>query len=164
MKIDLPLTAEMIQSLIVGNLYYLSGVIFSARDASHKKIFELIQQGEKLPFALKEQVIYYMGPTPARPGQVAGSAGPTTSGRMDKYTPLLLENGLKAMIGKGKRSSEVISAIQRHKAVYFATIGGAGAYLSKCIKSMEVVAFAELGAEAVYKLVVKDFPVIVEKK
>ena len=139
----------------------LSGTIYTARDAAHKKLFELIQKGKKLPVVLEGRIIYYVGPTPARKGQVIGSAGPTTAGRMDKYTPALLDAGVKGMIGKGKRSKEVRDAIIKNKAIYFVTYGGAGAFLSKRIKSSKIIAYPELGTEAIREIEVEDFPVIV---
>lgn len=160
-KITTPLTAETIQKLKTGDMVKITGTIYSARDAAHKKLIELIEAGKDLPFELNGNVIYYLGPTPAREGQVIGSAGPTTSSRMDKYTPKLLELGLKGMIGKGRRSPEVIQAIVQNGAVYLAAVGGAGALLSKCIKSSKVIAFDELGTEAVREMYVEDFPAIV---
>ena len=147
--------------LRAGDEVLLNGVIYVARDQAHRRMIEAIDKGEELPFDIRGQVIYYMGPSPARPGQVIGSAGPTTSGRMDRYTPKLLEMGLKGMIGKGMRSREVKEAIKKYKAVYFAAIGGAGALISKSIKSSEVIAYEDLGPEAVRKLYVEDFPVVV---
>lgn len=160
-KIKIPLIESQICNLKAGDLVAISGTIFTARDAAHKKLFELIQQNKKLPIDLKNQIIYYVGPTPPRPGKVIGSAGPTTSSRMDKYTPTLLDLGLKGMIGKGKRSLAVRDAIIKNKAVYFATYGGAGAFLSKKIKSSEIVAYPELGTEAIRNLEVEDFPAVV---
>lgn len=160
-KIKAPLNMEDINELKAGDYVYISGTIYTARDAAHKRMYESILSGNSIPMDLKNNIIYYLGPTPAKPGQVIGSAGPTTSSRMDKYTPLLLENGLKGMIGKGKRSKEVIEAIKKEKAVYFAAIGGAGALLSKCIKKSEVIAYDDLGTEAVRRLEVEDFPSIV---
>ncbi|MDO4529390.1 MAG: Fe-S-containing hydro-lyase [Lachnospiraceae bacterium] len=160
-KITTPLTAETIQQLKTGDMVKITGIIYSARDAAHKKLIELIEAGKDLPFELNGNVVYYLGPTPAREGQVIGSAGPTTSSRMDKYTPKLLELGLKGMIGKGRRSPEVIQAIVENGAVYLAAVGGAGALLSKCIKSSKVIAFDELGTEAVREMYVEDFPAIV---
>ncbi|HLC17937.1 MAG TPA: Fe-S-containing hydro-lyase, partial [Thermodesulfobacteriota bacterium] len=139
----------------------ISGVLYTARDAAHKRFMELLDRGEKLPFDVKGQIIYYVGPTPAKPGQVIGSAGATTSGRMDAYTPRLLKLGLKATIGKGARSSEVIEAMKAKKAVYLAAVGGAAALISKCIVKSEVVAYEDLGPEAVRRLTVEDFPAIV---
>ena len=144
-----------------GDYVYLTGTIYTARDAAHKRMNESLDQGEKLPVKLEEQVIYYMGPSPAREGRPIGSAGPTTASRMDKYAPRLLDLGLGAMIGKGKRTQEVIDAIIRNESVYFAAVGGAGALLSKCIKRSEVVAYDDLGAEAIRRLEIENFPVIV---
>ena len=160
-KITTPLTAEAIKQLKTGDMVKITGILYSARDAAHKKLIELIEAGKDLPFELNGNVVYYLGPTPAREGQVIGSAGPTTSSRMDKYTPKLLELGLKGMIGKGRRSPEVIQAIVENGAVYLAAVGGAGALLSKCIKSSKVIAFDELGTEAVREMYVEDFPAIV---
>ncbi len=159
--IQAPVSKEDARSLKAGDYVYLSGTIYTARDAAHKRMKEALDQGQKLPFDLKGSVIYYMGPSPAREGRPIGSAGPTTASRMDKYTPELLELGLGAMIGKGKRSPAVIDAMVRNGAVYFAAVGGAGALLSKCILSSEIVAYEDLGAEAIRKLEVKNFPVIV---
>ena len=153
--ISLPLNEKDILDLKAGDYVYLDGIMFSARDAAHNRM----QEG--IPFDIQNQTIYYLGPSPAREGNVIGSAGPTTSSRMDKYTPRLLDMGLKGMIGKGKRSKEVIDAIKKNKAVYFAAVGGAGALLSKCITSSEVIAYEDLGPEAIRKLKVKNFPVIV---
>ena len=144
-----------------GDYVYLTGTIYTARDAAHKRMFETLERGEELPFDIRNNIIYYMGPSPAREGRPIGSAGPTTASRMDKYAPQLLDLGLGAMIGKGKRSQEVIDAIIRNDAVYFAAVGGAGALLSKCITSSEVVAYDDLGTEAIRKLTVENFPVIV---
>lgn len=160
-KIKLPITKEIAHNLAAGDYVYLTGTIYSARDAAHKRMIETLAAGGALPLPIKDQTIYYLGPTPARQGQVIGSAGPTTSSRMDKYTPTLLALGMTGMIGKGRRSKEVASAIKENHAVYFAAVGGAGALLSKCIKKAEVVAYEDLGAEAIYKLEVQDFPVIV---
>ncbi len=140
---------------------YLTGTIYTARDAAHKRMYENLQKGEKLPLEIEGNVLYYMGPSPARPGKPIGSAGPTTASRMDKYTPALLDLGLRAMIGKGRRSPEVKEALIRNGAVYFAAVGGAGALLSRAILSSEVIAYDDLGTEAIHKLQVKDFPVIV---
>ena len=159
--ITTPLTDEKVSDLKAGDYVYITGTIYSARDAAHKRIYEAMQKGEEIPLELKDNIIYYLGPSPAREGQVIGSAGPTTSSRMDKYTPLLLDNGLKGMIGKGRRSQDVIESMHKNNAVYFAAIGGAGALLSKCIKSSEVIAYEDLGTEAIRKLVVEDLPVIV---
>ena len=160
-RITTPLNKEEVVKLHSGDYVYISGIIYSARDAAHKRMYEAMERGEQLPFDIKDNVIYYLGPTPAREGQVIGSAGPTTASRMDKYTPSLLDSGLNGMIGKGKRSQEVIDSIVRNKAVYFAAVGGAGALLSKCIKKSEIIAYDDLGTEAIRKMEVKDFPVIV---
>jgi len=160
-KLSPPLSDEDLVGLKAGDRVFISGVIYSARDSAHKRMVETIKKGEKLPVDIKGAVIYYMGPSPAKPGNPIGSAGPTTSGRMDSYTPLLIEHGLKGMIGKGGRSKEVIEACKKFKAVYFGATGGAGALLSKKIKSAEVVAYDDLGPEAIMKLEVEDFPVIV---
>ena len=160
-QITLPIKKEDIENLKPGDSVYLTGEMYTARDAAHKRMEESIQKGEQLPFELKDSCIYYLGPSPAREGKVIGSAGPTTSGRMDKYTPSLLDLGLKVMIGKGKRNEQVKKAIRRNKAVYFAAVGGAGALLSKCIKNSEVIAYEDLGTEAIRKLYVENFPVIV---
>ncbi|MGN0308446.1 MAG: Fe-S-containing hydro-lyase [Lachnospiraceae bacterium] len=159
--IQLPITDEDIKELKAGDYVYLSGTLYTARDAAHKRMQETLDKGEKLPFELKQNLIYYMGPSPAREGRPIGSAGPTTSSRMDKYTPRLLELGLKGMIGKGKRSQEVKEALVKHKGVYFAAVGGAGALLSKAIISSQVIAYEDLGTEAIRKLEVREFPVIV---
>lgn len=160
-RINAPFNKEETVKLKAGDYVYISGTIYSARDAAHKRMYETMLAGKEIPLELKDNVIYYLGPTPAKQGQVIGSAGPTTSSRMDKYTPLLLENGLNGMIGKGKRSKEVIDSIIKNKAVYFAAVGGAGALLSKCIIKSEVIAYDDLGTEAIRKMEVKDFPVIV---
>ena len=160
-RITLPLTDKITESLHAGDYVYLTGTVYVARDAAHKRMKEALDAGEKLPFDIKDAIIYYMGPSPAREGRPIGSAGPTTSGRMDKYTPELLDLGMKGMIGKGRRTQEVIEAIVRNKAVYFAAVGGAGALLSKKIFSSEIIAYEDLGAEAVRKLQVENFPVIV---
>lgn len=159
--ITTPITDEITENLHAGDYVYISGTIYVARDAAHKRFMEVLDKGEELPFPIKDAVIYYMGPSPAREGRPIGSAGPTTASRMDKYAPRLLDLGQKAMIGKGKRTQEVIDAIVRNHAVYFAAVGGAGALLSKCIKTSELVCYGDLGAEAVLKLEVEDFPVIV---
>lgn len=159
--ISTPITAEVTRNFHAGDYVYISGVVYVARDAAHKRFMEVLDRGEELPFPIKDAVIYYMGPSPAREGRPIGSAGPTTASRMDKYAPRLLDLGQKAMIGKGKRTQEVIDAIVRNQAVYFAAVGGAGALLSKCIKKSELVCYEDLGAEAVLKLEVEDFPVIV---
>ena len=160
-RIQTPLTKETARTLQAGDYVFLSGTIYSARDAAHKRLTECLAKGEALPLPLKNEIIYYLGPTPARPGQVIGSAGPTTSSRMDKYAPALLNLGQTGMIGKGRRSEAVITSMKKNSAVYFAAVGGAGALLSKCIKKAEVIAYEDLGAEAIYKLEVEDFPVIV---
>ncbi len=160
-NIQVPIRKEDACSLKAGDYVYLTGTIYTARDAAHKRMQEALERGEQLPFDLKGNVIYYMGPSPAREGRPIGSAGPTTASRMDKYTPNLLDLGLGAMIGKGKRTQAVIDAMVRNQAVYFAAVGGAGALLSKCIVKSEVVAYKDLGTEAIRKLEVKDFPVIV---
>ena len=160
-KIKLPLTDEILKGLRAGDNLLLTGVIYVARDAAHKRMVEALDQGKPLPFDIKGATIYYMGPSPARPGRVIGSAGPTTSGRMDAYAPRLIAEGLKGMIGKGLRSKAVKDAMVRHKAVYLGAIGGAGAIISKSVKKSEVVAYEELGAEAVLRLEVEDFPVTV---
>ena len=159
--INAPITKIDIDKLAAGDIVYISGTIYTARDAAHKRMIEALERGEELPIDIKDSTIYYMGPSPAREGRPIGSAGPTTATRMDKYAPTLLDLGEKAMIGKGKRSKEVIDAIVRNHAVYFAAVGGAGALLSKCITKSEIVCYEDLGAEAIRKLQVKDFPVIV---
>jgi fumarate hydratase subunit beta len=159
--IQAPLDAKTISDLKVGDFVYITGVIYTARDAAHKRMAETLMEDGALPIELKDNIIYYLGPSPAREGRVIGSAGPTTSGRMDRYTPALLDLGLKGMIGKGKRSGEVKDAVIRNGCVYFAAIGGAGALLSRAIKKSEVVAYEDLGTEAIRRLEVEDFPVIV---
>ena len=159
--IQAPITREAARTLRAGEYIYLSGTIYTARDAAHKRMDEALSAGEELPVDVRGQVIYYMGPSPAREGRTIGSAGPTTASRMDRYTPRLLDMGIGAMIGKGKRSKEVLDAIVRNKSVYLAAVGGAGALLSKCIKKSEVVAYDDLGTEAIRKLTVENFPVIV---
>lgn len=156
-----PFTQETIDRLKAGDYIYISGTIYTARDAAHQRMYEAMIQGEELPINLKDNIIYYLGPSPARPGNVIGSAGPTTSSRMDKYTPTMLQAGLKGMIGKGKRSQEVIDSMKENGAVYLAAIGGAGALLSKCIREAEVVAYEDLGTEAIRKLYVEELPVVV---
>lgn len=156
-----PFTAEDVADLRAGDYVYLTGTIYTARDAAHKRMYETLQKGENLPLDVKNNVIYYMGPSPAREGRPIGSAGPTTASRMDKYAPTLLDLGLKGMIGKGKRSVEVREAIVRNGAVYFAAVGGAGALLSRSIVESEVIAYDDLGTEAIRKLKVENFPVIV---
>ena len=160
-KVTLPLTDEILKDLKAGDNILLNGVIYVGRDAAHKRLVEALDQKKHLPFDIEGQTIYYMGPSPAKPGQAIGSAGPTTSGRMDSYSPRLMAEGLKGMIGKGMRSQEVKDAIKKYKSVYFAAIGGAGALISKSIKKSEVIAYEELGAEAVRRLEVEDFPVTV---
>lgn len=160
-NIKLPITKETASSLKAGDYVYLSGVMYSARDAAHKRMTESLDRGEGLPIDIKDQTIYYLGPSPAKPGDVIGSAGPTTAGRMDKYTPRLLDLGMTGMIGKGRRTDAVKEAIKRNKAVYLAAVGGAGALLCKCIKKAEVVAYDDLGAEAIYRLEVENFPAVV---
>lgn len=159
--IQLPLTKEMAADLKAGDYVYLTGTLYTARDAAHKRMQEALDAGENLPIDLKENVIYYMGPSPAREGQVIGSAGPTTASRMDKYTPTLLDLGLAGMIGKGRRSLAVRDAVIRNGAVYFAAVGGAGALLARSIRSARVVAYDDLGTEAIRRLTVEKFPVIV---
>ena len=159
--ITTPIENDTITNLNIGDSVFISGTIYVARDAAHKRMQEMLDKNIELPFELKNNIIYYMGPSPAREGRPIGSAGPTTSGRMDKYAPTLLDLGLKGMIGKGKRNQEVKDAVIRNKAIYFAAIGGAGALLSKAIQKSEVIAFEDLGAEAILKLEVKDFPAIV---
>ena len=159
--IQAPITKEEAQKLRAGDYVYITGTIYTARDAAHKRMDETLNRGEKLPVDIENQMIYYMGPSPAREGRPIGSAGPTTASRMDKYAPRLLDLGLGAMIGKGKRSQAVIDAIIRNKSVYFAAVGGAGALLSKCIKKSEVICYDDLGTEAIRKLEVENLPVIV---
>lgn len=159
--ITAPIDKEVSRTLKAGEYVYITGTIYTARDAAHKRMKETLDRGESLPLNWEGQVIYYMGPSPAREGRPIGSAGPTTASRMDKYTPELLDMGLGAMIGKGKRSPQVIEAIIRNEAVYFAAVGGAGALLSKCITKSEVLAYEDLGAEAIRRLEVEDFPAIV---
>ncbi len=160
-KIATPLTTEIVESLRAGDEVQISGVIYQARDAAHKRLVALIESGAPLPFELEGAVVYYMGPSPAKPGHVIGSAGPTTSGRMDAYAPTLMAHGLKGMIGKGLRTPEVKQAMVEHKAVYMAATGGAGALLAQRIVGNETIAYPELGAEAIARLEVKDFPAIV---
>ena len=159
--IHTPLTKEMARTLKAGDSCLISGTIYTARDAAHKRLCELVAKGEKLPLDIENAIIYFVGPTPAKPGQAIGSAGPTTSYRMDAYSPTLIGIGQTGMIGKGKRSPEVIDAMKQHGAVYFGAIGGCGALLSKCIKKAEVIAYDDLGAEAIRRLEVEDFPVVV---
>ena len=161
MKLALPLTRQMARKLKAGDSCLLSGVIYTARDAAHKRLCEALDRGEPLPIDLTDITIYFVGPTPAKPGQVIGSAGPTTSYRMDAYSPRLIALGQTGMIGKGKRNDAVVNAMKEHGAVYFGAIGGCGALISKCIKKCEVVAYDDLGPEAIYRLEVEDFPVTV---
>lgn len=161
MAVSSPIDAAVLEKLTVGTRVLISGALYTARDAAHRRLVDALARGEKLPLDLKGQTLYYMGPSPARPGEVIGSAGPTTSGRMDRYTPPLLEAGLKVMLGKGGRSSDVVEAIKKHRAVYLATIGGAGALLAEAIKKAEVIAYEDLGTEAIMRLEVKDFPAVV---
>lgn len=161
MKLTTPLTDASVEKLRAGDTVEITGTIYVARDAAHKKMVDALDRGEKLPVDLTGQIVYYMGPSPTKPGQVIGSAGPTTSGRMDAYAPRLMEIGLKGMIGKGLRAAPVKDAIKKHKAVYFAATGGAAALISQRIKKAQVMAYEELGAEALQKLEVEDFPVIV---
>ncbi len=160
-NITSPIDAETIEKLTVGTKVLISGVIYTARDAAHRELIQALDSGDRLPFDLQGQTLYYIGPSPARPGQVIGSAGPTTSGRMDIYTPRLIAAGIRAMIGKGSRSPEVKEAIKKYRAVYFAAIGGTGALLAKSIKRAEVVAYKDLGPEAIWWLDVDNFPAIV---
>ena len=160
-QIQAPLLKEEIRDLRAGDYVYITGTLYTARDAAHKRMQEALDRGEDLPFDIRGQVIYYMGPSPAREGRPIGSAGPTTASRMDKYAPRLLDLGLKGMVGKGKRTREVLDAVVRNKAVYFAAVGGAGALLSKRILKSEVIAYEDLGTEAIRKLSVENFPVIV---
>ncbi len=160
-SIKTPLTREDARKLKAGDSCLISGVIYTARDAAHKRLCELVAAGKELPLDVENSIIYFVGPTPAKPGQAIGSAGPTTSYRMDAYSPTLIEQGLTGMIGKGKRGPEVVSAMKKYGAVYFGAIGGCGALLSKCIKKAEVIAYDDLGAEAIRRLEVEDFPAIV---
>ena len=160
-SVNVPLSREEARKLKSGDSCLLSGVIYTARDAAHKRLCELIEQGKDVPFDVKDSVICFVGPTPAKPGEVIGSAGPTTSYRMDAYSPVLIAQGQTGMIGKGKRNDEVVNAMKEHGAVYFGAIGGCGALLSQCIKKAEVIAYDDLGAEAIRRLEVEDFPVVV---
>jgi len=160
-RVTTPMSREQARALKSGDSVLLSGVIYTARDAAHKRLCELVAEGKELPLDVKDSVIYFVGPTPARPGEAIGSAGPTTAYRMDAYSPTMIEQGQTGMIGKGKRNEEVIAAMKKHGAVYFGAIGGCGALLSKCIKKAEVIAYDDLGAEAIRRLEVEDFPVIV---
>ena len=159
--ITLPITKEIAESLTSGDYVYLDGQMYVARDAAHKRMMEVLDRGEELPIPIKDATIYYVGPTPAKPGQVIGSAGPTTSGRMDAYAPTMMSVGARGMIGKGARLPEVIDAMKKYHGVYFGAIGGAGALLAKCIKKAEVIAYDDLGTEAIRKLEVENLPVIV---
>lgn len=156
-----PLTAEVIKSLKAGDMVYITGTVYTARDAAHKRLCEMIDRGEEMPFDFNGQIVYYAGPCPAKPGEPIGSVGPTTSGRMDAYSPTLIRKGLKAMIGKGLRDKSVVQALQSETGVYFAAIGGAAALMSQCVKEAEVIAFDDLGTEAIRKLRVENLPVIV---
>lgn len=160
-KLTTPLTLDQVQDLKAGDMVNITGVIYTGRDAAHKNLVNSLNKGEELPVDFKDQIIYYVGPCPAKPGQAIGSAGPTTSGRMDSYAPTMLGIGLRGMIGKGPRNAQVIEAIKEHKAVYFAAIGGAGAVISGSIKKADIVAYPDLGPEAIYRLEVEDFPCIV---
>ncbi len=160
-KITLPLTDEVIKELKAGDSVLITGAMLTGRDAAHKRLFELIEKGEELPVDISGEVIYYVGPAPAKPGHAVGPAGPTSSYRMDKYTPALLDRGLKAMIGKGKRSPEVIESMVKNGCVYFAAIGGAAALISRSIKKVETLAYEDLGTEAIYRFYVEDFPAVV---
>ncbi len=160
-KITTPLTREKVKDLRAGDSCLISGVIYTARDAAHKRLCELVAAGKELPLDVKDSIIYFVGPTPAKPGQAIGSAGPTTSYRMDAYSPTLISLGLTGMIGKGKRGEEVVDAMKEHGAVYFGAIGGCGALLSKCVKKAEVIAYDDLGAEAIRRMEVEDFPAVV---
>ncbi|MDT8899957.1 Fe-S-containing hydro-lyase [Anaeroselena agilis] len=160
-RITTPLSADAARKLRAGDSVLISGAIYTARDAAHKRMIEALDRGEKLPVDVRDQIIYYVGPSPAKPGQPIGSAGPTTSGRMDAYTPRMLAEGLRGMIGKGYRSAEVVEAMKKHGAVYFAATGGAAALIARTVKGYEVVAYSDLGAEAFAKMTVEDFPAIV---
>lgn len=160
-KVTTPLTIEQTSKLKSGDTVLITGYIYTARDAAHARLVKLLEEGKELPFNVEGQIVYYVGPTPAKPGQVIGSAGPTTSYRMDPYAPTLLDQGLKGMIGKGQRDAGVKSAILRNKAIYFAATGGAAALIAKSIKSAEIIAYEDLGAEAIRKLYVEDFPAVV---
>ena len=159
--VNLPLTAEKAKQLRAGDTVYLTGEVYTSRDAGHKRMVELLERGEKLPFDPENATIYYVGPSPARPGQVIGSAGPTTSGRMDAYAPRLLSVGARGMIGKGARSAEVVEAMKKHSGVYFGAIGGAGALLARCIKKSELIAWEDLQSEALRRLWVENMPLVV---
>ncbi len=159
--LEAPFTDDKIKSLKAGEMVYISGTVYTGRDAAHKRLCEMIEKGEEMPFDFRGQAIYYAGPCPAKPGKPIGSVGPTTGGRMDAYSPLLIEHGLKVMIGKGSRSEEVVNAIKNHTGVYLAAIGGAAALMARCVESAEVIAFDDLGTEAIRKLQVNQLPVIV---
>ena len=159
--LEAPFTDDKIKSLKAGDMVYISGTVYTGRDAAHKRLAEMIERGEKMPFDFEGQAIYYAGPCPAKPGKPIGSVGPTTGGRMDAYSPLLIQKGLRVMIGKGSRSKEVIDALKEHTGVYFAAIGGAAALMARCVVNSEVIAFDELGTEAIRKLQVDQLPVIV---
>ncbi|MFQ6122242.1 MAG: Fe-S-containing hydro-lyase [Dehalococcoidales bacterium] len=160
-SITSPIDGKTMAKLTVGTQVLISGVVYTARDAAHQRLIQTLEEGKRLPFSLKGQTIYYVGPTPGRPGQIFGAAGPTTSSRMDMYTPRLLAAGLRAMIGKGNRSTAVREAIKKYRAVYFVAIGGAGALLARCIKRAEVIAYEDLGTEAIQRLNIENFPAIV---
>ncbi|MBZ0293039.1 MAG: Fe-S-containing hydro-lyase [Anaerolineae bacterium] len=160
-QINTPLTDDTIQSLHVGDRVLISGTIYTARDAAHKRLCAALEAGDDLPFSLEGQIIYYVGPSPTRPDQIIGSAGPTTSSRVDPYTPALIQQGLKGMIGKGKRNQAVRDALAQHHAVYFATVGGAAALIAECVKAVEMVAYEDLKTEAIRKLTIENFPVVV---
>lgn len=159
--VEAPLSDETIRSFKAGDMLYISGIVYTARDAAHQRLVEMIERGEEMPFDFEGQIVYYAGPAPAKPGRPIGSVGPTTGGRMDAYSPLLIENGLKAMIGKGTRNDEVIDAMKEHTGVYLAAIGGAAALMARCVVSAEVIAFDDLGPEAIRRLEVKELPVVV---
>jgi len=161
MELTTPLTEEDLEQLHIGDSVFINGVIYTARDAAHKRLVALIEEDKELPFDIQGQIIYYVGPAPAKPGQIIGSAGPTTSGRMDVYSPALMANGLKGMIGKGNRSQKVIEAMKSYKCVYFGATGGVGALLARAIEKVKIIAYEDLGTEAIRQLVVKNFPVIV---
>ncbi|MBW2038954.1 MAG: Fe-S-containing hydro-lyase [Deltaproteobacteria bacterium] len=160
-RINTPLTNDVVEGLHIGDKLLITGIIYTGRDAAHKRLIELVDKGEELPFDIKGQIIYYVGPAPAKPGNPIGSAGPTTSYRMDAYSPKLIEMGLKGMVGKGMRSQEVKDAMVKYKAVYLGATGGAGALISKSIKKAEIIAYEDLGPEAIRRLEVEDFPVMV---
>lgn len=161
LHIKTPVDDKTVSELTMGDKVYISGIIYTARDAAHERMMRLLEEGKPLPFDIKGQAIYYAGPTPPKPGRVIGSVGPTTSGRMDSYTPRLLDMGLKVMIGKGGRSKEVIDSMIKNKAVYMVAVGGAGAKIARCVRESSIVAFEDLGPEAIYRLVVEEFPAIV---